>query len=176
MQQKVNKQSRAKVSKSWILPTSIILLGLAEISILALIGAKTSAWWVLLILLGGIVVSLALLLAAGQQSISRLLSIFRALRGKGDISKHFSRPAFTLLAAFLFFFPGVITDLLALILLFTPVQRFLITKAGLSSEQLMGRRLNFGKSSAAILPGEVVSKSKKPESNKTPPLIEGDVL
>ena len=90
-----------------LIPVAIILLGLVELTILVLIGINTSLWWSVLIIAIGWVVGIALLVAAGQQSFVRLRSLVRAVRGSGDVEKHLSRPAFTLLSALFFFFPGV---------------------------------------------------------------------
>src|SRR5699024_11782615 len=87
-------------------PAAILVLCLLELTILVLIGINTSLWWSVLIIAIGWVVGIALLVAAGQQSFVRLRSLLRAVRGRGDVQDHLSRPAFTLLAALFFFFPG----------------------------------------------------------------------
>lgn len=183
MNLKLKQSVKRKFWRPWMLPVAVILVGFLEVLILVLIGANSSFWWALGIVLAGFIIGLALLLAAGQQSISRLISIFRAIRGTGDLAKHFSRPVFTLLAAFLFFFPGLLTDLMAIVLLFTPVQKQLIKQAGFGENQLAGRRLSFG-SSRNVIQGEVIidaTEANSPAPNpaakkKTPPALEGDVL
>ena len=97
-----------------LLPVGIVVLGVVEIALLIVIGVNSSLWWSLLIVVLGWLVGVALLVAAGQQSFVRLRSLVRAVRGAGDVQDHLSRPAFTVLAAVLFFFPGIITDVVGL--------------------------------------------------------------
>lgn len=161
-----------------LIPVAIILLGLVELTILVLIGINTSLWWSVLIIAIGWVVGIALLVAAGQQSFVRLRSLVRAVRGSGDVEKHLSRPAFTLLSALFFFFPGVLTDLIGLVLLLTPVQRRSVKAMGLGSGSEGARRVLYRRSSTGVIDGEIILDSSPADPPKgsggTPPTLTQD--
>lgn len=166
----------ARRASRWgtLLPVAIVVLGLLELTILVLIGVNTSLWWAVLIVAVGWVVGIALLVAAGQQSFVRLRSLVRAVRGRGDIQDHLSRPAFTLLSALFFFFPGVLTDLVGIILLITPVQRKSVKAMGLAGGGDGARRVLYRRSSSGIIDGEIILDARKPEGRgegPTPPTI-----
>lgn len=144
-----------------LLPVGIAVLGLAELGILIWIGVATSLWWSLLIIAIGWIIGFALVVAAGQQSFIRLRSLVRAFRGRGDVQDHLSRPAFTLLAAGCFFFPGLITDVLGIILLLTPVQRRTMTKMGVPSGSDAARRVLYRTPRAGgVLEGEIIVEAQ----------------
>ena len=161
-----------------LIPVAIILLGLVELTILVLIGINTSLWWSVLIIAIGWVVGIALLVAAGQQSFVRLRSLLRAVRGSGDVEKHLSRPAFTLLSALFFFFPGVLTDLIGLVLLLTPVQRRSVKAMGLGSGSEGARRVLYRRSGTGVIDGEIILDSTPTDPSKssggTPPTLTQD--
>ncbi|MBK0330038.1 FxsA family protein [Brachybacterium sp. MASK1Z-5] len=164
-----------------LLPYAALALGIVEIALLILIGVRSSLWWSLLIIVVGWIVGVALLIAAGQQSFSRARSLWRALRGTGDVQKHLSRPAFTVLAAACFFFPGILTDIVGIILLLTPVQRRTVEGLGLSGGGDAAHRVLFRRSSGGVIDGEIVVTPQKPsggrssgESPDGPPLITQD--
>ena len=161
-----------------LIPVAIILLGLVELTILVLIGINTSLWWSVLIIAIGWVVGIALLVAAGQQSFVRLRSLVRAVRGIGDVEKHLSRPAFTLLSALFFFFPGVLTDLIGLVLLLTPVQRRSVKAMGLGSGSEGARRVLYRRSGTGVIDGEIILDSTPTDPSKssggTPPTLTQD--
>lgn len=172
-------RSSNRVLRGWMLPVGVLLVGLVELAILVWIGTRFSLWWALLVVVLGWIAGFALLVAAGQQSLSRIVSVFRALRGHGALKKHMTRPVFTVLSAFLFFFPGILTDIAALILLFTPVQKGMLTRAGLNSGQ---RSVLFSRRTGGIIEGEVVidttsdaSPSASSRDQGNPPLLEGEV-
>ena len=161
-----------------LIPVAIILLGLVELTILVLIGINTSLWWSVLIIAIGWVVGIALLVAAGQQSFVRLRSLVRAVRGSGAVEKHLSRPAFTLLSALFFFFPGVLTDLIGLVLLLTPVQRRSVKAMGLGSGSEGARRVLYRRSGTGVIDGEIILYSTPTDPSKssggTPPTLTQD--
>ena len=161
-----------------LIPVAIILLGLVELTILVLIGINTSLWWSVLIIAIGWVVGIALLVAAGQQSFVRLRSLVRAVRGSGDVEKHLSRPAFTLLSALFFFFPGVLTDLIGLVLLLTPVQRRSVKAMGLGSGSEGARRVLYRRAGTGVIDGEIILDSTPTDPSKssggTPPTLTQD--
>ena len=130
---------RRRSRRASAIPLAIVVVGLLELAILVLIGVNTSLWWSVLIVVVGWLVGVALLVAAGQQSFVRVRSLFRAVRGSGDVQDHLSRPAFTMLSALLFFFPGLLTDLAALVLLLTPVQKRAVSAMGLGSGSAQAR-------------------------------------
>lgn len=150
-----------------LLPGAIVLMGLLELTILVLIGINSSLWWSVLIIVAGWIVGLALVVAAGQQSFVRLRSLVRAVRGSGDVQDHLSRPAFTLLAALLFFFPGVLTDLLAIVLLVTPVQRRTVKAMGLSSGSQSARTVLYRRSAGGVVDGEIIVEAQTPDSSSS---------
>lgn len=139
-----------------LLPVGIALLGILELAILILIGVRTSLWWSILIVVVGWIIGAALVVAAGQQSFSRLRSLMRAVRGVGSVQDHLSRPAFTLLAALCFFFPGILTDLAGLVLLLTPVQKKAVTSMGLGSGSQAANRVLYRRSEGRVIDGEIV--------------------
>lgn len=153
-----------------LVPIAILVLGLAEIAILVAIGVNTSLWWSVLVIVVGWVVGIALLVAAGQQSFVRLRSLVRAVRGSGDVKDHLSRPAFTLLAALLFFFPGLITDVIALVLLLTPVQRRAVRAVGLGSGSDAARKVLYRRTSSGVIQGEIIidAQDSSPQSPSRP--------
>ncbi|MFC7374484.1 FxsA family protein [Brachybacterium sp. GCM10030267] len=158
--------SPRKTSRSWLgtlLPIAIVVLGLAELAILVLIGVNSSLWWSVLIIAVGWVIAVALLVAAGQQSAVRLRSLVRAVRGRGDVQDHLSRPAFTMLAALFFFFPGILTDLLGIVLLFTPVQRRSVKAMGLGSGSDGARRVLYRRTGNGVIDGEIILEAEKTE-------------
>ncbi|UEJ83183.1 FxsA family protein [Brachybacterium halotolerans subsp. kimchii] len=164
-----------------LLPYAALALGIVEIALLILIGVRSSLWWSLLIIVVGWIVGVALLIAAGQQSFSRARSLWRALRGTGDVQKHLSRPAFTMLAAACFFFPGILTDIVGIILLLTPVQRRTVEGLGLSGGGDAAHRVLFRRSSGGVIDGEIVVTPQKPSGGSSsgqspdgPPLITQD--
>ena len=163
-------------SSRWgrLLPAAIVVLGLLELTILVLIGVSTSLWWSVLIIAIGWVIGVALLVAAGQQSFVRLRSLVRAVRGHGDIQDHLSRPAFTLLSAVFFFFPGILTDLIGLVLLVTPVQRRSVAAMGLGGGSAGARRVLYRRSGEGVIDGEIILNAQKPPrggDDSTPPTI-----
>ncbi|WP_422117573.1 FxsA family protein [Brachybacterium sp. UNK5269] len=145
---------------SRMLPLAIIALGLAELAILVLIGVNTSLWWAVLIVVVGWVVGVALVVAAGQQSWVRLRSLVRAVRGRGEVQDHLSRPAFTLLSALCFFFPGLLTDLIGLVLLLTPVQRRSVAAMGLGGGSAGARRVLYRRSGTGVIDGEIILENR----------------
>lgn len=146
------------------LPVAFVALGVAELAILIAIGVNTSLWWSVLIVVLGWIIGVALLIAAGQQSFVRLRSLVRAVRGSGDVQDHLSRPVFTLLAALAFFFPGLITDVVGLVLLLTPVQRRTVKAMGLGSGSEGARSILYRRSSGGVIDGEIVIDAR-PTSN-----------
>lgn len=150
---------------SGLLPIAIVVLGLLELTILVVIGINTSLWWPVLIIAIGWVVGIALLVAAGQQSFVRLRSLLRAVHGSGDVQDHLSRPVFTLLSALFFFFPGVLTDLIGLVLLVTPVQRRTVTAMGLGSGSAGARRVLYRRSGTGVIDGEIILENKPARGN-----------
>ncbi|MGO1567159.1 MAG: FxsA family protein [Brachybacterium sp.] len=169
---------RARSRWGSVVPFAIVLLGLLELTILVLIGINTSLWWSVLIIAIGWVIGVALLVAAGQQSFVRLRSLIRAVRGRGDVQDHLSRPAFTLLSALFFFFPGILTDLIGLVLLLTPVQRRSVKAMGLSSGSEGARTVLYRRSGTGVIDGEIIldnSPADPPRGeNGTPPTITQD--
>lgn len=154
-----------------LLPLGIGLLGLAELALLIWIGTASSLWWSLLIIVIGWIVGFALVVAAGQQSFTRLRSLVRAFRGRGDVQDHLSRPAFTLLAALCFFFPGVITDAIGIVLLLTPVQRRAVSSLGMPSGSDAARRVLYRSPRGGVIEGEIVVTAEpvRPASTRTTP-------
>ncbi|MGO1389997.1 MULTISPECIES: FxsA family protein [Brachybacterium] len=165
-------------SSRWgsLLPVGIVVLGLLELTILVIIGINTSLWWSVLIIAIGWVVGIALLVAAGQQSFVRLRSLVQAVRGRGDVQDHLSRPAFTLLSALFFFFPGILTDLIGIVLLITPVQRRSVQAVGLASGSGSARRVLYRRSGHGVIDGEIILDAQKPRDGDgpTPPTIAQD--
>lgn len=171
------------------LPVAFVALGVAELAILIAIGVNTSLWWSVLIVVLGWIIGVALLITAGQQSFVRLRSLVRAVRGSGDVQDHLSRPVFTLLSALAFFFPGLITDVVGLVLLLTPVQRRTVKKMGLGSGSQGARSVLYRRSSGGVIDGEIVinaeptaddtpggsrSSDSRPTGTTTPPTITQD--
>lgn len=144
-----------------LLPVAIVMLGLIELTILVLIGINTSLWWSVLIIAIGWVIGIALLVAAGQQSFVRLRSLVRAVRGRGNVQEHLSRPAFTLLSALFFFFPGIVTDLIGIVLLLTPVQRRSVAAMGLGSGSGAARTVLYRRSGNGVIDGEIVLENRR---------------
>jgi len=157
-----------------LLPVGILVVGLIELAILVLIGVNTSLWWSVLIIAVGWVIGIALVVAAGQQSFVRLRSLLRAVRGRGDVQDHLSRPAFTLLSAVFFFFPGLLTDLIGLVLLLTPVQRRSVRAMGLGSGSAGARTVLYKRSGAGVIDGEIVLENRSSRTdgeNGAPPTL-----
>lgn len=152
---------------STLMPLGIVILGVVELTGLWLLGRWTSIWWVLGAILIGWVVGLALLVAAGQQSFVRLRSLVRAVRGRGDVAGHMSRPAFTLLAALCFFFPGLITDAIGLVLLVVPVQKRVARRVGLTPADPR-RQILFRRSGPGVIQGEVVVEARRTDGGAGP--------
>lgn len=161
------KDSAEARGATWV-PLGIILVGVVELVGLALLGHYTSLWWVLGVVLVGWVVGVALLVAAGQQSFVRLRSLFRAVRGAGDVKDHMSRPAFTLLAALCFFFPGLLTDLFGLVLLVTPVQKKVAQTVGIGGAP-GSRRVLYRQGRGSVIDGEIVVEAERTGSSRIPP-------
>lgn len=169
-----SERRRPSRRSSW-LPVGIVVLGLIELAILVAIGVNTSLWWAVLVVVIGWVIAVALLVAAGQQSVSRLRSLLRAVRGTGEVQEHLSRPAFTLLAALFFLFPGVVTDLLGLLLLLTPVQRRTVTAMGLGSGSAGARTVLHRRSGTGTIDGEIIIENRptdRPDREDPPTLIQ----
>ena len=156
-----NAPSKDRSRLARLLPVAIVLLGLLELTILVLIGINSSLWWSVLIIAIGWVVGIALLVAAGQQSFVRLRSLLRAVRGRGDVQDHLSRPAFTLLAALFFFFPGILTDLVGAVLLLTPVQRRSVRAMGLGSGAEGARTVLYRRSGTGVIDGEIILENRR---------------
>lgn len=156
-----------------LVPVVIIVLGLLELAILVLIGINSSLWWAVLAVAIGWVVGIALLVAAGQQSFIRMRSLVRAVRGRGDVQDHLSRPAFTLLAALFFFFPGILTDLVGLVLLLTPVQRRSVKALGLGSGSAGARTVLYKRTGTGVIDGEIIleNRSSRTRGEDGPPTL-----
>lgn len=198
-----NQKAPRGLWRAWMLPAGVLLLGILELALLITIAVQTSVWWAILAVVIGWIIGFALVIAAGQQSITRLVSVYRAVAGRGEMKQHMSRPAFTMLAALLFFFPGLITDVAGLILLLTPVQRQAVKKSGLGQDAGR-RRIVFG-GRRPVIDGEIIidttadagpSSAPRPgtttgaagtgapgssapgsaQQKTPPPVLEGDVL
>lgn len=152
---------RRRSRRASAIPLAIVVVGLLELAILVLIGVNTSLWWSVLIVVVGWLVGVALLVAAGQQSFVRVRSLFRAVRGSGDVQDHLSRPAFTMLSALLFFFPGLLTDLAALVLLLTPVQKRAVSAMGLGSGSEQARTVLYRRSGSGVIDGEIIVENRR---------------
>ena len=148
----------------WLLPAAIIAVGVAEIMILVLLGRSLSIWFPLVLVLLGVIIGFALVVAAGAQSFTRLRSLVRAFRGRGDVQEHMSRPVFTLLAAAAFAFPGPLTDVLGIVLLLTPVQRSAVRRSGLSSASGGARRVML-RSRSGVVAGSIVVENENRTAN-----------
>ncbi|MGP9536954.1 FxsA family protein [Brachybacterium sp. AOP43-C2-M15] len=164
-----------------VLPVAIVVLGLVELTILVLIGINSSLWWSVLIIAIGWVIGVALVVAAGQQSFVRLRSLVRAVRGRGDVQDHLSRPAFTLISALFFFFPGILTDILGIVLLLTPVQRRSVKAMGLGSGSEGARTVLYRRAGTGVIDGEIILENRPRERGAerdgqggTPPTIAQD--
>ena len=171
---------RSDSTSRWgtLVPLGVVLLGLVELTILVVIGINTSLWWAVLAIAVGWVIGIALLVAAGQQSFVRLRSLVRAVSGRGDVQEHLSRPAFTLLSALFFFFPGILTDLIGFILLLTPVQRRSVKAMGLSSGSEGARKVLYRRSGTGVIDGEIIldnrSTGRPRDDGSTPPTLTQD--
>ena len=172
---------RRRSRRASAIPLAIVVVGLLELAILVLIGVNTSLWWSVLIVVVGWLVGVALLVAAGQQSFVRVRSLFRAVRGSGDVQDHLSRPAFTMLSALLFFFPGLLTDLVALVLLLTPVQKRAVSAMGLGSGSEQARTVLYRRSGSGVIDGEIIVENRRTggadgrrEDGADPPMIVQD--
>ena len=145
----------------------VALLGLAELALLVLIAVKTSLWWSLLIVALGWIIGFALVVAAGQQSFSRVRSLIRAVRGRGDVQDHLSR-----LAAGCFFFPGLLTDVAGIILLLTPVQRRTVSAVGLGSASEGARTVLYRRRGPGVIEGEIIVDAEpvRPQPTERPML------
>ncbi|OFT43898.1 hypothetical protein HMPREF3159_16375 [Brachybacterium sp. HMSC06H03] len=172
---------RRRSRRASAIPLAIVVVGLLELTILVLIGMNTSLWWSVLIVVVGWLVGVALLVAAGQQSFVRLRSLFRAVRGGGEVQDHLSRPAFTMLSALLFFFPGLLTDLAALVLLLTPVQKRAVSAMGLGSGSEQARTVLYRRSGSGVIDGEIIVENRRTggadgrrEDGAVPPMIVQD--
>lgn|GEM_PF-1856073 len=152
---------RRRSRRASAIPLAIVLVGLLELAILVLIGVNTSLWWSVLIVVVGWLVGVALLVAAGQQSFVRVRSLFRAVRGSGHVQDHLSRPAFTMLSALLFFFPGLLTDLAAIVLLLTPVQKRAVSAMGLGSGSEQARTVLYRRSGSGVIDGEIIVENRR---------------
>ena len=152
---------RRRSRRASAIPLAIVVVGLLELAILVLIGVNTSLWWSVLIVVVGWLVGVALLVTAGQQSFVRVRSLFRAVRGSGDVQDHLSRPAFTMLSALLFFFPGLLTDLAALVLLLTPVQKRAVSAMGLGSGSEQARTVLYRRSGSGVIDGEIIVENRR---------------
>jgi UPF0716 protein FxsA len=167
-----NSSSTNGRSRLWTaVPFLILLLGVLELALLIVIGVKTSLWWAVLIVVVGWIVGIALLVAAGQQSFVRLRSFVRALRGTGDVKDHLSRPLFTVLAAVCFFFPGLITDVIGIVLLLTPVQKRTVHSLGLGGGTQTAERVLYRRTNSGVIDGEIVVT---PEPRPRPSSPHGD--
>lgn len=176
-----SQRTRApRAGRGVLVPIAVLVLGLLEIALLVTIGVNSSLWWAVLVVVVGWVVGIALVVAAGQQSFVRLRSLIQAVRGRGKVKDHLSRPAFTLLAALLFFFPGLISDLLAIVLLLTPVQRRAVRAMGLGSGSEAARTVLYRRS-GGVIEGEIVidaqggdpARPRPGEDDAPPPLLQG---
>lgn len=170
------RPARQEARGSTLIPLGILILGIVEIGGLIWLGSATSLWWPLLVVLIGWIAGVACLVAAGQQSFVRLRSLVRAIGGRGDVADHLSRPAFTLLAAACFFFPGMLTDVIALVLLVVPLQRRVARSVGGSGAE-QGRRVLYRQSRGGVIDGEIVIDAQRTDGgshassdeNGTPP-------
>lgn len=155
-----------------LVPALIIVLGLVELAILVLIGLNSSLWWAVLAIAVGWVIGIALLVAAGQQSFVRMRSLVRAVRGRGDVQDHLSRPAFTVVAALFFFFPGLLTDLIGFVLLLTPVQRRSVKAMGLGSGAESARTVLYRRSGTGVIDGEIILENRtRDRGEDSPPTL-----
>lgn len=146
-----------------LIPWGIALLGVIELVGLIVFARATSLWWALLVIAIGWIIGVALVVAAGQQSFVRLRSLIRAVRGHGDVKEHMSRPAFTLLAAGCFFFPGFLTDLIGLVLLIVPVQKKVVRTVAPNSGE--SRRVLYRRGGPGVVQGEIVVEAERTGSS-----------
>ncbi|MGO1199195.1 MAG: FxsA family protein [Brachybacterium sp.] len=163
---------RSGSRRASLVPVLVLVLGLVELTILVLIGINTSLWWAVLAIAIGWVIGIALLVAAGQQSFVRLRSLLRAVSGRGDVQEHLSRPAFTLVAALFFFFPGILTDLIGVVLLLTPVQRRSVQAMGLGSGAGSARTVLYRRSGPGVVDGEIIlDNAPRERGEDSPPTL-----
>lgn len=133
-------------------PLYVGLVLLADLALLIWITVEFGGWWTLLAIAVGWIMGIVLVLAAGQQVAVRGRALADALRGRPGTARRIGRPAYTLLSALLFFLPGLLTDVIGLALLITPVQDAIIRRLGWENRVAMPSPMR----RREILQGEVI--------------------
>ncbi|WP_329458834.1 FxsA family membrane protein [Streptomyces sp. NBC_01497] len=115
------KRSRARA----LLPLGILVWIALEIWLLTLVGGATSGLVVFLIIVAGIVGGSVVVKTAGRRAFQNLRATLQQQQQGGvspERSAHSSRNGFLMLGGLLIMIPGLLTDVVGLLLLIPPVR------------------------------------------------------
>ncbi|MGC4921735.1 FxsA family membrane protein [Streptomyces sp. DT197] len=120
------------------LPLALVAWLILEVWLLALVAEATSGFIVFLLLLAGVVAGSALIKRAGRRALRKFQeTVAQQQQGITPETDRSGGNAFLLIAGLLFILPGLVSDVLGLVLLLPPVRTALARRAERSLERRM---------------------------------------
>lgn len=120
------------------LPLALVAWLILEVWLLTLVAEATSGFIVFLLLLAGVVAGSALIKRAGRRALRKFQeTVAQQQRGITPETDRSGGNAFLLIAGLLLILPGLVSDLLGLVLLLPPVRTALARRAERSLERRM---------------------------------------
>ncbi|MFC8928144.1 FxsA family membrane protein [Streptomyces albidoflavus] len=120
------------------LPLALVAWLILEVWLLTLVAEATSGFIVFLLLLAGVVAGSALIKRAGRRALRKFQeTVAQQQQGITPETDRSGGNAFLLIAGLLFILPGLVSDLLGLVLLLPPVRTALARRAERSLERRM---------------------------------------
>ncbi|MBV1957545.1 FxsA family membrane protein [Streptomyces albidoflavus] len=120
------------------LPLALVAWLILEVWLLTLVAEATSGFIVFLLLLAGVVTGSALIKRAGRRALRKFQeTVAQQQQGITPETDRSGGNAFLLIAGLLFILPGLVSDVLGLVLLLPPVRTALARRAERSLERRM---------------------------------------
>ncbi|MGW9501357.1 FxsA family membrane protein [Streptomyces sp. BI87] len=120
------------------LPLALVAWLILEVWLLTLVAEATSGFIVFLLLLAGVVAGSALIKRAGRRALRKFQeTVAQQQQGITPETDRSGGNAFLLIAGLLFILPGLVSDVLGLVLLLPPVRTALARRAERSLERRM---------------------------------------
>ncbi|MFF8564341.1 FxsA family membrane protein [Streptomyces albidoflavus] len=120
------------------LPLALVAWLILEVWLLTLVAEATSGFIVFLLLLAGVVAGSALIKRAGRRALRKFQeTVAQQQRGITPETDRSGGNAFLLIAGLLLILPGLVSDVLGLVLLLPPVRTALARRAERSLERRM---------------------------------------
>lgn len=156
------------------LPLALVAWLILEVWLLTLVAEATSGFIVFLLLLAGVVAGFALIKRAGRRALRKFQeTVAQQQQGITPETDRSGGNAFLLIAGLLLILPGLVSDVLGLVLLLPPVRTALARRAERSLERRMAaagpgtfggafQQARMRAPDGKVVPGEVVRDDEPP--------------